>query len=298
MFKKSVVALFTPFKDGHIDGQAVTRLVDWHASQGTHALVVGGCTGEGNSLTPDEHEYLLKCALEGAAGRLPIIASTGAVTTHETVTLSKRAQKIGVQGLMIMTPSVVKPLGEGLVAHFAAAHGAVDLPIMLYHNPGRTCGKLEDDTLEALASLPRLLAIKDSTDNLTWPLALKQRFGDRFALLSGEDLTCAAFLAQGGDGTVSVTANVVPHLYARLHDAWRAGDLATFFKTRDAIFPLSKAVLCVTNPIALKCAASLMGLCRDELRLPLTPASPPARAFVEATLHKAGLLTPGQARHA
>ena len=298
MFKKSVVALFTPFKDGLVDGQAVTRLVDWHVSQGTHALVVGGCTGEGNSLSHDEHAFLLRAALDGASGRIPIIASTGAITTHETVLLSKQAQKIGVQGLMIMTPSIVKPLAEGLVAHFRAAHDAVDLPVMLYHNPGRTGGKLEDDTLEMLTTLPRLVAIKDSTDNLTWPLTLKQRFGDRFALLSGEDLTCAAFLAQGGDGTVSVTANVVPSLYARLHDAWRAGDMATFFHARDAIFPVSKAVLCVTNPIALKYAASLMGMCRDEMRLPLTQAPVHAKVFVEETLQRAGLIQGGHARHA
>ncbi|MCE2950914.1 MAG: 4-hydroxy-tetrahydrodipicolinate synthase [Alphaproteobacteria bacterium] len=290
MFKKSIVALITPFLKDQIDEGAVEALVAWHLAQGTSALVVGGCTGEGPSLSHEEHRVLIRRARASTGGRLPLIAAASTFTTKDAVFLARQAEKEGADALMVLTPPCLKPNQEGLFLHMKAVHDAAALPLMIYHNPGRTGGALHDDTLARLADLPRIAALKDSTDTLSWPLSLRLRFGDRFALLSGEDPTFVAFLAQGGDGTVSVTANVAPKLYAALHDAWYAQDLAKVARIRDRLFPLTKALFCTTNPIPVKYAVSLLGHCRDEMRLPLVPPTPKEARLIKDALITAELL--------
>ena len=279
------MALITPFLKDQIDEGAVEALVAWHLTQGTTALVVGGCTGEGPSLSSDEQRLLVARALNASQERMPIIASASTFTTREAVFLARQAEKEGASGLMVLTPPCLKPNQEGLFLHLKAVHEATRLPLMIYHNPGRTGAALHDETLARLTDLPRVVALKDSTDTLSWPLSLRLRFGDRFTLLSGEDPTFVAFLAQGGDGTVSVTANVAPKLYAELHDAWEAQDLPTVARIRDRLFPLTKALFCTTNPIPVKYAVSLLGHCRDEMRLPLvSPSAEEARLIKDALI--------------
>ena len=298
MFKKSIVALITPFKGDQVDESALERLVEWHHSQGTHALVVCGCTGEGASLTHGEHLQVVTRAVAASKGRIPIIASTGSLTTKETVFLSQQSQLAGAQGLMVITPPYLKPSQEGIYQHFQAVHESTDLPIMIYHNPGRTCGVLSDETLQRLAGLERVVALKDSTDNLSWPMELRRLLGERFTLLSGEDPTFVGFMAQGGHGTVSITANLMPGAYAQFHHAWENKDMKTVSRLRDLLFPLSKAMICVSNPIPVKYAASLLGLCEMDVRLPLVPPAPAQRDLIEKALADAGLLEVSRHAHA
>jgi 4-hydroxy-tetrahydrodipicolinate synthase len=298
MFKKSIVALITPFRQDRVDEGALERLVAWHHDQGTHALVVCGCTGEGASLTHAEHLQVVTRAVAASQGRIPIIASTGSFTTRETVFLSQQSQRAGAQGLMVITPPYLKPSQEGIYQHFQAVHEATDLPIMMYHNPGRTCGVLSDETLQRLAGFERIAALKDSTDNLSWPMELRRLLGERFTLLSGEDPTFVGFMAQGGHGTVSITANLMPGAYAQFHHAWKNKDMETVSRLRDFLFPLSKAMICVSNPIPVKYAASLMGLCEMEVRLPLVPPAKAQRDLILKALTDVNLLEVAKNAHA
>ncbi len=296
MFYGSIVALITPFKDGSLDLKALARLVEWHIDQGTHGIVACGSTGESFCLSRDEHKAVLETCVQTADGRLPILAGTGCMTTTETIALTVQAQKAGAAGALIVTPPYLKPTQEALFEHYKAVHDAAETPILLYNNPGRAAVTLSPETIVRLSSLPRIAGIKDSTGDLSRVTELAAKVPSAFVQICGEDALTAAFLAQGGRGMISVAANVAPRLSAELYEAWVAGKTETFATLRDRLSPLFRVLFCESNPVPVKYAVSRLGLCLNELRRPLLPASPDTVKAVDAVLESLDLLAPLQRR--
>jgi len=290
MFKGSLTALITPFRQGQIDEKAFQELVAWQIAEGTDALVPCGTTGESPTLSPAEHLRVIELCLEVARGKVPVIAGTGSNSTAEAIDLTRRAREAGADAALVVAPYYNKPTQEGLFRHFEAIAQAVDLPIMVYNIPGRSVVDISVETFVRLAAIPSIVGIKDATAKLDRPLQIRAQLGERFCQLSGEDGTAIAFNAQGGVGCISVTSNVAPALCAKMQAAWAAGDLATCFALRDQLMPLHEALFCETSPAPVKYAFSLLGLGTDEVRLPLVEASPAARVRVEAAMRDLGLI--------
>lgn len=293
MFTGSITALITPFKNGEIDWKAFEGLIEWQIENGTDGLVPCGTTGESPTLSHDEHHEIVERCIKITAGRVPVIAGTGSNSTREAVSLTIEAQKSGATAALVVTPYYNKPSQEGLYRHYQTLHDSTNIPIVIYNIPGRSVIDMSIDTMCRLAELPRIVGVKDATGDLSRPLNLKNRLGDDFCQLSGNDDTAAAFLAQGGHGCISVTSNVAPALCARMHDAWQAGNLKQMAEARDLLAPLHKALFCETSPAPVKYAASLLGFGSDEVRLPLVPASKGARAAVDEAMASARLLSSG-----
>ncbi|AIL13173.1 hypothetical protein IM40_06140 [Candidatus Paracaedimonas acanthamoebae] len=290
MFKGSLVALITPFKENQIDFDALTRLVEWHKQEGTHGIVACGTTGEFSSLTLQEQRQILSTCIDAAQGRFPIIAGINAFDVKNAVDLISQAQEVGAQGVMVVNPPYIKPTQEGLYEFFKAIHDQTHLPIIIYNNPGRTGTLITPQTLARLSKCTRFVAVKDSSGNLLAPLELKRLAEEDFTQLCGEDPMTVAFLAHGGQGCISVTANVAPRLCADLYLAWRENDLERVSFIRDCLAPLNKALFIEGNPVPIKYAASLLGLCHNEVRAPLLSASEHARIVVRTALEYAGLI--------
>jgi 4-hydroxy-tetrahydrodipicolinate synthase len=289
MFKGSIPALITPFKNGAIDWPAFEYLIEWQIKQGTHAVVPCGTTGESPTLSHEEHNAIVKRCVEIVNKRIPVIAGTGSNSTQEAIELTQEAKAAGVDAALIMTPYYNKPTQDGMKAHFQAIHNSVDLPIIIYNIPGRCVVDMNPYTMADLAKLPNIVGTKDATANMERVILLRELVGDDFCQLSGDDATIAAFMAQGGHGCISVVANIAPDLSANLHNAWHKGDFKTVWKMRDLLAPLSRDLFCETSPAPIKYAASLLGLCDNELRLPMVQASPQAREKVENAMKHAGL---------
>ena len=293
MFTGSITALITPFKNGEIDWKAFEGLMEWQIENGTDGLVPCGTTGESPTLSHDEHHAVVERCIEITAGRVPVIAGSGSNSTREAVSLTIDAQKSGATAALVVTPYYNKPSQEGLYQHYKTLHDSTNIPIIIYNIPGRSVIDMSIDTMCRLAELPRIVGVKDATGDLSRPLNLKNRLGDDFCQLSGNDDTATAFLAQGGHGCISVTSNVAPALCARMHDAWQAGNLEQMAQARDLLAPLHKALFCETSPAPVKYAASILGFGSDEVRLPLVPATKAARAAVDEAMAFARLLSPG-----
>ena len=291
MFKGSIVALITPFTDHGVDEKAFQGLVDWQIGEGTQGLVPCGTTGESPTLSHPEHERVIELCVEVAAGRVPVIAGTGSNSTEEAISLTRHARKAGADAALVVTPYYNKPTQEGLYQHFKAIHDAVDLPIVIYNIPGRSVIDMSIDTMARLAELPRIVGVKDSTADLVRPLATRVRIGPEFCQLSGEDATATAFLAQGGHGCISVTANIAPRLCAEMHNAWAAGDLKRMEAARDRLMPLHRALFLETSPGPVKYGAKLLGRCGDHVRLPLVPPGEATRTAVREAMASAGLIS-------
>lgn len=289
MFKGSITALITPFRNGEIDWKAFDHLVEWQIDQGTHGLVPCGTTGESPTLSHDEHMSIVKRCVDLVKKRIPVIAGTGSNSTKEAIELTRHAKEVGADAALIVTPYYNKPTQEGLFAHFKAIHDAVALPIILYNIPGRCIIDMTPDTMARLAALPHIIGVKDATGDLARPLETARKCGTDFCQLSGNDDTVAAFLAQGGHGVISVMSNIAPKLCADLQNAWNKGDLKTFAAIRDKLGPLGKDLFCESNPAPVKYGASRLGIGTDEVRLPLLPASKAAREKVDAAMDYAGL---------
>lgn len=284
MFTGSIVAGITPFNNEKVDVLAYEKIVEWHIVNGTQAFVACGSTGESSLLTSDEWELVLATAIRVSAGRIPVIAGCGAVSTHETIRLTKRAKELGADAALIVAPFYVKPNPEGIYQHYKQVSETVDIPVILYNNPGRTNVDFSIDTIVRLASLKNVVALKDSNTDVSRVMALRARLPQTFALLSGDDPSAAAYLACGGVGLISVTANAAPALCRRLCDSWTSGDLATFKKTRDELAVINEALSGETNPTPVKYAASVLGLCRNEVRLPLVPVMAQTAQRIDAVL--------------
>ena len=290
MFKGSITALITPFKNGAIDWDSFDKLVEWQIEQGSHGLVPCGTTGESPTLSHDDHKAIIRRCVQVVNKRIPVIAGTGSNATQEAIELTQDAKDAGVDGCLSVVPYYNKPTQDGMIAHFSAIHDAVDLPIILYDIPGRSVVQMDLDTIATLAKMDHIVGIKDATNDLSRVCALREVVPADFALLSGEDPTAAGFYALGGNGCISVVSNIAPKACAELYNSWTAKDIDTFAARRDALAPLGRDLFCESSPAPVKYAAQLLGLCTDEVRLPLLPATPAAQEKVKAAMKHAGLI--------
>jgi 4-hydroxy-tetrahydrodipicolinate synthase len=265
------VALPTPFRDGAVDFAALERLCHRQIDHGTVALVPCGPTGEASLLTPGEHHRIVERTVAVAAGRVPVIAGAGSHSTQTAVELARSAELAGAQALLCITPYYLEPTQAGLIAHFQAIHDAVGIPIILHDVPPRITRPPADATIERLAELPRIVGLKDATGDIERMARLRWRLGDRLLLLSGDDATQAAHRQAGGDGCISVTANVTPALSAALHKACDRRETEAVTRLEGILAPLHAALFLEANPIPVKRALHRLGLMVDGLRLPLTP---------------------------
>ena len=281
MFFGSITALITPMRpDGALDEAALRGLVDWQIGQGTSALVPTGTTGESATLTHAEHCRVIELVVQAADGRVRVLAGTGSNSTAEAIETTRHAREIGADAALVVTPYYNKPTQEGLYRHFMAIADGIELPIVIYNIPARCVVDMSVATMARLARHPNIIGVKDATANLMRPLQIRAEAGRDFVQLSGEDGTALAFLASGGVGCISVTANVAPRLCADMHAAWRAGDLAGAMAIQDRLLPLHEALFVESNPAPTKFAASLLGLCEETCRLPMVPLAEASRALV------------------
>jgi len=270
----SLVAIVTPMSDdGALDLDALRRLVDWHIAQDTDGIVVVGTTGESPTVTYDEHCLLIRATVEQAAGRVPVIAGTGANSTSEAIELTECAKAAGAQAGLSVVPYYNKPTQEGLYQHYKKIAEAVDLPLMLYNVPGRTVADLSNDTALRLAEVPGIVGLKDATGSMERAADLLRRAPKDFALYSGDDGSAMPFMLLGGHGVISVTANVAPKLMHDMCVAAFAGNLARACELNNALLPLHSKLFIEANPIPVKWACAELGLIPSGLRLPLTPLS-------------------------
>jgi 4-hydroxy-tetrahydrodipicolinate synthase len=289
MFSGSIVALVTPMQaDGTVDNGALERLVDFHVSNGTNAIVAVGTTGESPTLSVEEHIDVVKCVVARAAKRIPVIAGTGANSTREAIELTQLAKDVGADACLSVTPYYNKPTQEGLYQHFKAIAEAVSVPILLYNVPGRTACDLKPETVERLAQLPNIVGLKEAC-SLERNRELLNRVGGRLALFSGDDdLACECVLA-GFQGVVSVTANIAPRQVRAVIDAALAGKKEEARKLDQKLQQLHKAMFLESNPIPVKWAAARLGLIPDGLRLPLVPLSRQFHGQVLEAMQSAGI---------
>ncbi|MCH1426641.1 MAG: 4-hydroxy-tetrahydrodipicolinate synthase [Alphaproteobacteria bacterium] len=290
-FAGSCTALVTPFKNGAVDADSFCKLVDFQIDNGTAGLVPVGTTGESPTLSHEEHDLVVELCIKQAAGRVPVIAGAGSNSTAEAVRLAEHAATAGADAVLIVSPYYNKPTQAGLYAHFAAVAAAVDVPVIVYDIPGRSIVRVNDDTLARLASdFANISGIKDATADLIRPTAVQNLLGNDFTQLSGEDATALPYLAAGGHGCISVTANIAPKLLSEMHAAWWAGDIKTTQTIHQKLLPLHNAMFCEASPGPVKYAASLLGICAAETRLPLCEIADSSKAQVKAGLVSAGLL--------
>ena len=291
MFKGSLVALITPMRpDGSMDEEAYARFVDWQIREGSEGVVPVGTTGESPTLSHKEHERAVEIAIEVAKGRVPVIAGAGSNSTDEAISLTRHAKAAGATAALIVTPYYNKPTQEGLYLHFKAIADAVDLPIIIYNIPPRSVVDMSVETMARLAKHPNIVGVKDATMNLTRPLHTRRACGREFCQLSGEDHTAISYLAAGGDGCISVTANVAPRLCREMHAAWQQGRAQDAITIQDRLVPLHDAMFAETSPAPVKFAASLLGHSSEKCRLPLAPLGEATRAKVRAAMTEVGLL--------
>jgi 4-hydroxy-tetrahydrodipicolinate synthase len=290
MLAGSMVALVTPMKaDSAVDYADLARLIDFHVDAGTEALVVAGTTGESATLDHAEHLELLERSCELAGGRIPIIAGTGSNSTRQTLDLSTAAGRLPIAAFLVVTPYYNKPTQEGMVRHFSTIADAVEQPLILYNVPGRTAVDLKPETVARLARHENIVSIKEATGELDRVTVLRESCGPDFALLSGDDASSCEFMLMGGDGVISVTANVAPGGMRSLCDAARAGDREAAEKVDATLQPLHRALFLESNPIPVKWAVHRMGLIGDGIRLPLTQLSPAHHGAVSAAMAAAGI---------
>jgi 4-hydroxy-tetrahydrodipicolinate synthase len=291
MFKGSLVALITPMRsDGSVDEKAYADFVDWQIKEGTDAVVPVGTTGESPTLSHDEHKRVVEIAIEVAKGRVPVIAGAGSNCTEEAIDLARHAKMAGANATLVVTPYYNKPTQEGMYLHFMAIADAVDLPLIIYNIPPRSVVDMSVETMARLAKHKNIIGVKDATANLVRPLHTKRSCGDDFCQLSGEDHTAISFLAAGGDGCISVTANVAPRLCAAMQDAWQEGRVKDAMAIQNRLVPLHDALFAETSPGPVKFAASLLGKTSEHCRLPLAPLMEGTRAKVRAAMTDVGLL--------
>ncbi|MBX3457927.1 MAG: 4-hydroxy-tetrahydrodipicolinate synthase [Candidatus Paracaedibacteraceae bacterium] len=279
----SIVALITPFNNNEIDVNAIKKLVEWHIAEGTQAIVACGSTGEAALLTPSERKIVLETVVASANKRIPIIAGCGAPSTHETKAMMTEAKEIGCDAALVVTPYYVKPTPEGVWQHFKALND-IGLPIVVYNNPGRAVTGLSVDTVVRLAELPMVIAIKDSCEDLTRVIKMRQRITKEFSFLSGDDPIATAYMAHGGNGVVSVSANVMPRLNQELMNAWNIKDYTKFAELRDKLLQVHESMFVETSPSPVKYAVSKLGFCNPDVRLPMVPVTDAGKKVVDQAL--------------
>ena len=289
MFSGSICALITPFRDGNIDEDAFSGLVNWQIAEGTSALVPMGTTGESPTVSHDEHKRVVELCIDVTDKRVPVIAGAGSNSTAEAIELAAHAKAAGADAALVVTPYYNKPTQEGLYRHFEALN-SVGIPIIIYNIPGRSVIDMTVDTMARCAGLENVIGVKDATAAVGRATEQRLACGEDFFQLSGEDITQLGFLAQGGVGCISVTANIAPKLMADMHAAWQRGDVAEAQRLNERLTPLHADLFCEANPAPVKYGASLLGKCGEELRLPLVQITEESRGKVERAMRHAGLL--------
>ena len=293
MITGSLVAIVTPMhEDGRLDLGRFRTLIDWHVSEGTDGIVVVGTTGESPTVDFDEHKELIRIAVEHAKGRIPVIAGTGGNSTAEAIELTESAKKNGATACLSVVPYYNKPTQEGLYRHFRKVAEAVDIPVLLYNVPGRTVADLQNDTTLRLAQVRGIIGIKDATASIERGTDLIRRAPRGFAIYSGEDSTALAMMLLGGQGVISVTANVAPRLMHEMCARALAGDVKTSRDLNLRLLPLHQRLFVEANPIPVKWALAQMGLIEGGLRLPMTPLSERFHETVREALAEAGITLP------
>ena len=285
----SITALVTPMQKGQVDEAAFRKLVAWQIAEGSHGLVPCGTTGESPTLSHEEHMRVVELCVEEANGRVPVIAGAGSNSTDEAIALTQHAKSVGADAVLSVTGYYNKPTQEGIYRHFAAIADAVDIPILVYNIPARAVVDITVETMARLAKIASIIGVKDATANLARPTRERAACGKDWKLISGEDITALGYMAHGGQGCISVTANIAPRLCAQFQDACLQGAFERALQLQDRLAPLHDAMFVEASPAPVKYAASLLGLCSDEVRLPLVPASEGARQSVRGALQTAGL---------
>lgn len=290
MFKGSIPALVTPFKDGAVDFDTLKKLVDWHVAEGSHGIVPVGTTGESPTLSHEEHEQVIEAVVQAAAGRIPVIAGAGSNNTVEAVRFLQHAERVGADAALVVTPYYNKPTQRGLIEHYRVLHDCCTLPIIIYNIPGRSVVDMLPETMGELAKLPRIVGVKDATGKIERVSQQRASCGAAFIQLSGEDATALGFNAHGGTGCISVTANVAPRLCSEFQEATLRGDYATALAYQDRLMPLHEAIFIEPGLCGAKYGMARLGLCTEEVRLPLTGLLDSTKAKIDAAMRHAGLI--------
>lgn len=289
MFKGSMPALITPINNGKVDYDALKHLVDWQIAEGSNGLVPMGTTGESATMSHDEHDEVVRVVVEHTAGRVPVMAGAGSNNTAEALRLMHSAKNAGADAALVVTPYYNKPSQAGLYAHYAALN-EVGLPIYIYNIPGRSVIDMSVETMAKLAKLDNIVGVKDATGSMERVSQQRRECGKDFIQLSAEDASALGYNAHGGVGCISVTTNVAPKLCSEFQAAMAQGDFATARQYQDRLMPLHEAIFTEPGLCGVKYALSLLGKCKNEVRLPLTPIEPATQAKVEAAMRHAGLI--------
>jgi 4-hydroxy-tetrahydrodipicolinate synthase len=289
LFKGAIPALVTPFKNSAIDEQAFVALVERQIAGGVHGLVPVGTTGETATLSHDEHRRVVELCVQTAAGRVPVIAGAGSNSTLEAIELARFAKTVGADAVLVVSPYYNRPSQEGVYQHFRAINDAVQIPVILYNVPSRTGSDIANETVARLAKLPNIVGIKDATGDITRPSLMRLECPEDFVLLSGDDPTALGFMAHGGYGCISVTCNVAPEAFCAFMAACMAGDFAAARDRQDQMIRLHKALFLDASPAPTKFALSHLGLCSEDVRLPVTPCAAAVRPLVISAMYEAGL---------
>ncbi len=290
MFTGSIPAIVTPFSNGAIDKKALKALVDWQIDQGSSAITAVGTTGEAPTLSHEEHREVIQICVESAAGRVPVIAGAGSNATAESVGLVQFAQSVGAAAALVVTPYYNKPTQRGLIAHFNELHDCSDIPILIYNIPGRSIVDMTPETMGELAKLPRIIGVKDATGDITRVSQQRATCGHDFVQLSAEDASALGFNAHGGVGCISVTANVAPALCAEFQAETMLGNYGKALELQDILMPLHSALFREPGVAGAKYGLSLLGKCREEVRLPLTSLLDVTKAEIKAAMQVCGLI--------
>jgi 4-hydroxy-tetrahydrodipicolinate synthase len=291
LFRGSITALVTPFANDAVDEAAFQRLVEWQVGEGSHGLVPCGTTGESPTLSHKEHKRVVELTVEAAKRRVPVIAGAGSNNTIEAIELATHAERAGADAVLIVAPYYNKPSQEGLYQHFKAIDAAIGIPIVVYNIPPRSVVDISVDTLSRIfRDCKNVVGVKDATGNLVRPTLERMACGTNFNLLSGEDMTALGYMAHGGHGCISVTANVAPSLCARFQQACLSGEFALALELQDQLAPLHRALFLEPNPAGPKFALHLLDRASPEVRLPLVRVSAPVEKEIESAMRHAGLL--------
>jgi len=288
-FKGSITALVTPFRDGEVDETRFRALVDWQITSGTHGLVPVGTTGESPTLSHEEHKRVVELCVKTTAGRVPVIAGAGSNSTDEAIELAAHAKAVGADACLVVTPYYNRPSQEGMYQHYKAINDAVELPVFVYNVPGRTGVDISNDTLARLAKLPNIVGIKDATGDLTRISLQRLTCGPDWIMLTGDDPTALGYMAHGGHGVISVTSNVAPDACAAFMNACMQGQWETGLYWQDRLVRLHKALFLDSSPAPTKFALAQLGLCLEDVRLPIVPCAEAVRPTILAAMREAGL---------
>ncbi len=290
MFSGSMVALVTPFKGGKVDWKSLEALVEFHISNGTHAIVPCGTTGESATLSHEEHDDVIKGVIKAVHKRVPVIAGTGSNSTEEAIRLTRGAEKSGADGALLISPYYNRPTQEGIYQHYKKIAASVGIPLIVYNIPGRTGSKIEPETLARLSEIENVAGVKEATGSVDQAIDVIRLCGDRLAVYSGEDSLTFSLMALGGKGVISTVANIVPKEMSALAEACLRGKWEEGRKLQLKLVPLIRAVFVETNPIPIKTALSLMGKCQGDLRLPLTSMAESNLKKLKETMAHFGLV--------